>query len=79
MPSMDQAGARPMTTKSRIHSFHPESYVDAKSAVRSLLHASGGEARAAARCRVSKSTLSEYGLPIRLSPTPTICSVHPFS
>ncbi len=60
---MDQAGARPMTTKSRIHSFHPESYGDAKSAVRSLLHASGGEARAAARCRVSKSTLSEYGNP----------------
>ena len=52
-----------MRAKSRIHSFHPESYGDVKSAVRALLHASGGEARAAERCRVSKSTLSEYGNP----------------
>ena len=51
------------SSKSRIHSFHPESYGDLKSAVRALLHASGGEARAAERCRVSKSTLSEYGNP----------------
>ncbi len=52
-----------ISSKSRIHSFHPESYGDVKSAVRALLHASGGEARAAERCRVSKSTLSEYGNP----------------
>ena len=34
-----------------------------KSAVRALLHAVGGEAKAVAACRVSKSTLSEYGNP----------------
>ncbi|MDA1098169.1 MAG: hypothetical protein O2967_04215 [Proteobacteria bacterium] len=52
-----------MSNKSRIHSFHPELYGDVKSAVRALLHAIGGEAKAAAVCRVSKSTLSEYGNP----------------
>jgi len=52
-----------MTSRSRIHSFHPESYGDLKAAVRALLHACGGEARAAGSCRVSKSTLSEYGNP----------------
>ena len=52
-----------MSNKSRIHSFHPEAYGDLKAAVRSLLHAAGGEARAAELCRVSKSTLSEYGNP----------------
>ena len=52
-----------MSNKSRIHSFHPERYGDPKAAVRALLHAVGGEARAAAACRVSKSTLSEYGNP----------------
>ena len=52
-----------MPSRSRIHSFHPERYGDLKAAVRALLHASGGEARAAERCRVSKSTLSEYGNP----------------
>jgi hypothetical protein len=52
-----------MTSKSRIHSFHPEGYGDLKTAVRALLHAVGGEARAAELCRVSKSTLSEYGNP----------------
>ena len=52
-----------MTTKSRIHSFHPEGYGDLKTAVRNLLHAVGGEAKAAELCRVSKSTLSEYGNP----------------
>lgn len=50
-------------SRSRIHSFHPESYGDLKTAVRALLHACGGEARAAEACRVSKSTLSEYGNP----------------
>ena len=52
-----------MSNKSRIHSFHPELYGDVKSAVRALLHAVGGEAKAAEACRVSKSTLSEYGNP----------------
>ena len=52
-----------MPSKSRIHSFHPDSYGDLKTAVRALLHGSGGEARAAEYCRVSKSTLSEYGNP----------------
>lgn len=52
-----------MTARSRILSFHRESYGDLKTAVRALLHACGGEARAAERCRVSKSTLSEYGNP----------------
>ena len=52
-----------MASRSRIHSFHPDSYGDVKTAVRALVHASGGEARAAAACRVSKSTLSEYGNP----------------
>lgn len=52
-----------MTSKSRIHSFHPEGYGDLKTAVRALLHALGGEARAASLCRVAKSTLSEYGNP----------------
>ena len=57
------AGRNPdMSNTSRIHSFHPERYGDVKSAVRALLHAVGGEAKAAA-CRVSKSTLSEYGNP----------------
>ena len=51
-----------MSNSSRIHAFHPEQYGDVKSAVRALLHAVGGEAKAAA-CRVSKSTLSEYGNP----------------
>lgn len=57
------AAASDMTSKSRIHSFHPEAYGDLKAAVRALLHAAGGEARAAELCRVSKSTLSEYGNP----------------
>jgi len=52
-----------MTSKSRIHSFHPEAYGDLKTAVRALLHAAGGEEKAAAMCRVAKSTLSEYGNP----------------
>lgn len=52
-----------MTRRSRILSFHRDSYGDLKAAVRALLHACGGEARAAERCRVSKSTLSEYGNP----------------
>lgn len=52
-----------MSSKSRIHSFHPEGYGDLKTAVRALLHAAGGETRAAELCRVSKSTLSEYGNP----------------
>jgi hypothetical protein len=52
-----------MSNSSRIHAFHPEQYGDVKSAVRALLHAVGGEAKAAAACRVSKSTLSEYGNP----------------
>lgn len=52
-----------MTARSRILSFHRDSYGDLKTAVRALLHACGGEARAAERCRVSKSTLSEYGNP----------------
>jgi len=52
-----------MQSRSRIHSFHPERYGDLKAAVRALLHACGGEARAAEACRVSKSTLSEYGNP----------------
>ncbi|MDE0942431.1 MAG: hypothetical protein OSB58_08330 [Alphaproteobacteria bacterium] len=52
-----------MSNTSRIHAFHPERYGDVKSAVRALLHAVGGEAKAAAACRVSKSTLSEYGNP----------------
>ncbi len=52
-----------MRSKSRIHSFHPERYGDVKTAVRALVHGSSGEARAAAACRVSKSTLSEYGNP----------------
>jgi hypothetical protein len=52
-----------MTVRSRILSFHRDSYGDVKAAVRALLHACGGEARAAERCRVSKSTLSEYGNP----------------
>jgi len=52
-----------MTNPSRIHSFHPEAYGDLKAAVRVLLHAAGGEQRAATLCRVSKSTLSEYGNP----------------
>ena len=52
-----------MQSRSRIHSFHPERYGDLKAAVRALLHACGGEARAADSCRVSKSTLSEYGNP----------------
>ncbi|HZD25568.1 MAG TPA: phage regulatory CII family protein, partial [Alphaproteobacteria bacterium] len=57
-PEGRQSGGR-----SRIHSFHPEGYGDVKTAVRALLHALGGETRAAALCRVSKSTLSEYGNP----------------
>ncbi len=52
-----------MPSESRIHSFHPEHYGDLKSAMRALLHACGGEVRAADQCRVSKSTLSEYGNP----------------
>lgn len=52
-----------MQSRSRIHSFHPERYGDVKTAVRALLHAAGGEAKAAELCRVSKSTLSEYGNP----------------
>lgn len=52
-----------MSNRSRIHSFHPEGYGDPKAAVRALLHALGGEQKAAAQCRVSKSTLSEYGNP----------------
>jgi hypothetical protein len=52
-----------MSNNSRIHSFHPQRYGDMKSAVRALLHSVGGEAKAAALCRVSKSTLSEYGNP----------------
>lgn len=52
-----------MESRSRIHSFHPERYGDLKAAVRALLHACGGESRAAQSCRVSKSTLSEYGNP----------------
>ena len=52
-----------MTARSRILSFHRDSYGDLKAAVRALLHACGGEAKAAERCRVSKSTLSEYGNP----------------
>jgi DNA-binding transcriptional regulator YdaS (Cro superfamily) len=52
-----------MTNTSRIHSFHPEGYGDPKAAVRALLHALGGEEKAAALCRVSKSTLSEYANP----------------
>lgn len=52
-----------MSSKSRIHSFHPEGYGDLKTAVRALLHAAGGETKAAELCRVSKSTLSEYGNP----------------
>lgn len=52
-----------MTARSRILSFHRDSYGDLKATVRELLHACGGEARAAERCRVSKSTLSEYGNP----------------
>lgn len=52
-----------MSNDSRIHSFHPEHYGDLKSAVRALLHACGGEVKAASACRVSKSTLSEYGNP----------------
>lgn len=52
-----------MTTGSRIHSFHPDRYGDVKDAVRALLHRVGGEEKAAALCRVSKSTLSEYGNP----------------
>jgi len=52
-----------MTNPSRIHSFHPEGYGDLKAAVRALIHAAGGEQRAAGLCRVSKSTLSEYGNP----------------
>ena len=52
-----------MANSSRIHSFHPETYGDIKTAVRALLHAVGGEAKAAEACRVSKSTLSEYANP----------------
>lgn len=52
-----------MANSSRIHSFHPETYGDIKTAVRALLHAVGGEAKAAKACRVSKSTLSEYANP----------------
>ncbi len=52
-----------MESRSRIHSFHPETYGDLKTAARALLHACGGETRAAQSCRVSKSTLSEYGNP----------------
>jgi hypothetical protein len=52
-----------MSPRSRILSFHRDSYGDLKTAVRALLHACGGETRAAERCRVSKSTLSEYGNP----------------
>lgn len=52
-----------MANTSRIHSFHPETYGDIKTAVRELLHAVGGEAKAAQACRVSKSTLSEYANP----------------
>lgn len=52
-----------MKSDSRIHAFHPESYGDLKTAVRTLLHTLGGEAKAADLCRVSKSTLSEYGNP----------------
>ena len=52
-----------MANTSRIHSFHPETYGDIKTAVRALLHAVGGEAKAAEACRVSKSTLSEYANP----------------
>jgi hypothetical protein len=52
-----------MASSSRIHSFHPDSYGDLKTAARALVHAWGGEARAADACRVSKSTLSEYGNP----------------
>jgi hypothetical protein len=53
-----------MTTgKSRILAFHPKSYGTLKAAVRALLSAVGGETRAAGLCRVSKSTLSEYGNP----------------
>ena len=60
----EMAGRSPdMSNSSRIHAFHPERYGDVKSAVRALLHAVGGEAKAAAACRVSKSTLSEYGNP----------------
>ena len=51
------------TGGSRILAFHPPSYGDLKTAVRALLHALGGETKAAAQCRVAKSTLSEYGNP----------------
>jgi hypothetical protein len=51
------------TGSSRILAFHPKSYGDLKAAVRALLHALGGETKAASLCRVAKSTLSEYGNP----------------